>query len=286
MDEAPRFLTTAEVATLLRVRERKVYDLAAAGGIPCRRLTGKLLFPREEIELWLEGTAPGPLPEIVAGSHDPLLEWALRESACGLATAFDGSLDGLERLAAREAALAGCHVFEPETGDWNLGHVAARLGQAPVVVAEWARRQQGVLLAPGLGAQVRSLADLAGRRVVRRQPSSGAGMLLDHLIAEAGGGAPAFTPDLARTETEAATAVLSGAAEAAPGLGALAAQFRLDFLPTAVERFDLVVDRRCWFEPPFQRLLAFCRSPGFAARAESFGGYDVSGLGTIRHNGP
>ena len=56
--DLPDFLTTREVAALLRVKERKVYDLAAAGQIPCRRITGKLLFPRAEIEAWLSG--PGP----------------------------------------------------------------------------------------------------------------------------------------------------------------------------------------------------------------------------------
>ena len=45
---APEFLTTREVAALLRVKERKVYDLAAAGDIPCRRVTGKLLFPKAQ----------------------------------------------------------------------------------------------------------------------------------------------------------------------------------------------------------------------------------------------
>ncbi len=76
------FLTTKELAKLLRVKERKVYDLAAAGSIPCRRVTGKLLFPRAEIESWLRGDGAGlvqeSLPPIVAGSHDTLLDWALR----------------------------------------------------------------------------------------------------------------------------------------------------------------------------------------------------------------
>ena len=54
-ETSPRYLTTKEVAALLRVRERKVYDLAAAGGIPHRRITGKLLFPRAEILAWIEG---------------------------------------------------------------------------------------------------------------------------------------------------------------------------------------------------------------------------------------
>src|SRR3546814_11423370 len=53
MNGGPSFLTTREVAALLRVKERKVYDLAAAGDIHCRRVTGTLLFPRAEIEAWL-----------------------------------------------------------------------------------------------------------------------------------------------------------------------------------------------------------------------------------------
>ena len=119
----PEFLTTREVAALLRVRERKVYDLAAAGDIPCRRVTGKLLFPRGEIEAWIAGekpvparSKPTPAPaDVVAGSHDPLLDWALRESGSGLATFYDGSLDGLERIAAGTAIASGLHVFEPDS---------------------------------------------------------------------------------------------------------------------------------------------------------------------------
>lgn len=291
-EASPTFLTTREVADLLRVKERKVYDLAAAGDIPCRRVTGKLLFPRAEVEAWLAqgmtGAGARPVPaNITAGSHDPLLDWAIRESGSGLATFFDGSLDGLQRMAAGEAAMAGLHVFEAERNDWNLGHVQAALGAAPVVLIEWARRQQGLLLAPGLGGKVTSLAGLAGRRIARRQPSAGAGLLLDHLLDEAGlRDKVDFAADLARTETEAAAAVASGQAEAAPGLAAMARQFGLGFLPTVVERFDLVVDRRAWFEPPFQRLLAFCATPAFATKAKELGGYDLAGHGRVRWNAP
>ena len=113
-------------------------------------------------------------------------------------------------------------------------------------------------------------------------------MLLDHLLAEAGlgKGQIEFVSDVARTETEAAASVASGHAEAAPGLAAMARQFGLGFLPTMVERFDLVVDRRAWFEPPFQRLLTFCASSAFAAKAEELGGYDLGGHGRVIWNGP
>ena len=49
----PAYLTTAEAAEYLRLKERKVYDLVSQGVIPCVRVTGKLLFPRQRIDLWL-----------------------------------------------------------------------------------------------------------------------------------------------------------------------------------------------------------------------------------------
>jgi molybdate-binding protein len=65
----------------------------------------------------------------------------------------------------------------------------------------------------------------------------------------------------------------------------MARQFRLGFAPLMEERFDLVVDRRAYFEPPLQRLLTFTRGPAFAAKAAEMGGYDVSAHGRVVWNG-
>ena len=290
--ESPAFLTTKEVAALLRVKERKVYDLAAEGEIPCRRLTGKLLFPRVELEAWIAGAAAAPAepqaspPNVIAGSHDPLLDWAIRESGSGLATFFDGSLDGLERIAAGEAVAAGIHVFEPDRDDWNRGHVAAKLAGHSVALVEWAKRQQGLILAPGMDGSIKEVADLRGHRVVQRQAMAGGGLLLQHLLTDAGFSEEDVTllAELARTEIEVAAAVAAGDAEAALGLEAMASQFGLSFVPLVRERFDLVVERRAWFEDPMQKLLAFCRKPAFAEKAQALTGYDVTALGTIKWN--
>ncbi len=293
----PDYLTTREVAELLRVKERKVYEMAAAEEIPCRRVTGKLLFPRLELEAWLIGDQPvsstsgqgvRPAPaNVVAGSHDPLLDWAIRESGAGLATFFDGSLDGLTRVESGDALAAGLHVFEPERDDWNIGHVTGALSALPIVLVEWAIRRQGLLVAKELAGTIRGIDDLRGKRLVRRQPAAGAGILLNHLLQEAGVAQDevTFSKDTARTETDAAVAVASGRADAAPGLEAMARQFGLAFVPTQQERFDLVIDRRSWFEPPFQALLEFCRGEAFAAKAEELGGYDLSGHGRVHWNG-
>ena len=88
------------------------------------------------------------------------------------------------------------------------------------------------------------------------------------------------------TGQEVGLAVLEGKADAGIGLRAVARQLRLDFVPLASERFDLVLRRHDYFEPPFQRLLAFAGTEAFRSRAAELGGYDVSGLGRVRYNAP
>jgi excisionase family DNA binding protein len=292
----PEFLTTKEVAALLRIKERKVYELVAEHAIPVSRVTGKLLFPREMIEAWVwrqadwaGGTeALHGRPPVLAGSHDPLLEWALRESGSELAAFFDGSLDGLGRLAAGKAIAAGLHVYEPEAMDWNRGHVGRAVAGMPVVLVEWAWRTQGLVVPAGNPKAIAGLRDLAGRTLIPRQERSGSHILLEHLMREAGpepAGLRLVEPP-ARTEAEVALAVAEGKADAGFAIETVARQFRLDFVPLFRERFDLAVWRRDYFEPPLQKLLAFCRTSAFGKRAEELGGYDISGLGRVHYNGP
>lgn len=285
--DLPTYLTTREMADLLRVKERKIYDLAAAGEIPHSRATGKLLFPRETVLAWIENASEAPAgdgvrPAVLLGSHDPLLEWALRESGSGLAAFFDGSLDGLDRFDHLEGVAAGLHIVEGE--GWNTDLVARRFRFRPVVLAEWAWRNRGIIVAPGNPLGIAAVRDLAGKRVVRRQPQAGSQHLMERLFSQAGIALSEGGP-MARDEREAALAVLDGRADAAFGLAASARQFRLDFVPVCEERFDLLVSRRDWFEPPFQALIAFSRTPAFAQMAETLGGYRIDGIWTPHFNG-
>lgn len=284
------YLTTRELADLLRIKERKVYDLAASQSVPCTKAHGKLLFPRQAILAWLETNSQGldwpgnrRAPDVVLGSHDPLLDWALRESRCALATFFDGSEDGLNRLVNHEGIACGLHL--PEADGWNRHTVAERCGALPVVLVQWAQRARGLLLHPDVAARVRCLADLAGLRVVPRQAQAGAQQLFLKLLAEVPMGTDTirFTAP-ARSEADAATMVAEGKADAAFGLQYFAGQLNLSFVPVLTERFDLLVYRHAWFEPPFQTLVQFCRSDGFRHRAAEMPGYDVSGMGTVHYN--
>ena len=145
-----------------------------------------------------------------------------------------------------------------------------------------------ILLGGDVVRTTRLDAMLAGARVIPRQPGAGSRMLLEHLMAEAGlaeGDAALLDPP-ARNQTDVALAVAEGRADAGVAVAAAARPLKLDFLPLFAERFDLAVWRRDYFEPPLQALFAFARTKAFAERAAALGGYDLSGFGTVHHNGP
>ncbi len=290
------FMTTREVADYLRIKERRVYELVRQRAIPCTRVTGKWLFPRTLIDVWLaesargEGAVAPEAPPIVAGSHDPLLDWAVRESGCGLALLPGGSLDGLERFAKGEARVVGLHIYDAESDGYNAAAVAGTLPLKGLVLIEWARRRQGLVLPAGNPRGIAGLKDLAagGVTVVRRQAEAGSWLLLAQLLERAGLTTDdlAFAGDRAGSETELGLAILEGRAEAGLAVESVARSLKLDFLPLVSERYDLLLRRRDFFEPPVQALFAFARGAAFRARAEQMGGYDVAGLGTVHLNGP
>lgn len=288
-------MTTAEVAAYLRVKERTIYDLVGKGQIPCIRATGKLLFARRLVDRWLESHAEmpdrriAPPPPIYAGSSDPLLERALRACDCGLAVLARGSVDGLERLAAGEATLAGVHLLDPPSGTYNVEAIR-RLVPAPDIVAvRFASRVQGLIVAPGNPLGLTSLADVAARgaRLALRPQGAGSHLLLDVLAARDGialeslvQGAP-----LAQTQADLASLVAEGAADAGLGIEAAARAAGLGFVSLdVVEPFDLVLRRRDYFEPPVQALLAHMRTDVFAEAAARLGGYDVEEAGRVVFN--
>ena len=288
-------MNTREVAAYLRLKERRVYDLVRERAIPFVRATGKLLFPRTQIDAWLAGkrepvaAVAAARPPIIAGSHDPLLEWSVRESRCGLAMLAVGSRAGVDALVRGEALAAAAHWLDSASGEYNVPLVRETLGGVDVVVLEWARRTQGFLLREGNRHRIRKVSDLSRKhvRIAMRQPASGSHRLLTHLLAQAG-----VAPDTlewsaraAHAETEVAAMVRDGQADVAVGIEAAARANGLAFVPLADERMDLIAGRRDVFEPPLQTLLAWARTREFAAQARALGGYDIANTGRVVFNG-
>jgi excisionase family DNA binding protein len=291
-----QLMTTSEVAEYLRLKERTVYEMAAKRQIPVTRATGKLLFSRRQIDRWVEGHTELPNahvaapPPIYAGSSDPLLEWALRESGSGLAVLASGSRDGLARLARGEAVLAGVHIYEPETGDYNTTTVRREVPFPDVVVIRWAEREQGLLVAKGNPLGITALADVFHKRarVMLRPDGSGSRVLFDALVqrSQEDPSRLSVLAGEAQTEADLATAIADGEADCGIGIAAVTKRVALDFVPLGIrEAFDLVMRRRDYFEPPVQKLLRFTHGEAFRKRLHPPGGYDLTTLGQVIFNG-
>ena len=287
-------LDTREVAAYLRLKERRIYDLVRQRAIPHVRATGKLLFPRAQVDAWIAAKGEAPVaaarsrPPIIAGSHDPLLEWAVRESRCGLAILATGSRAGIAALAAGDATAAASHWLDAQSGEYNVPLVRESLAGADVVVLQWARRTQGLLLPQGNPHRVRGIGDLARKRlrIAARQPDAGSHRLLLLLLAQAGiaPGSLDWLPRPTHAETELAAIVREGSADVGLGIEAAARANGLAFIPLATERLDLIAYRRDAFEPPLQTLFAWSRTPQFAAQAATLCGYDVANVGRVEFN--
>ncbi|MCZ8149945.1 MAG: helix-turn-helix domain-containing protein [Roseomonas sp.] len=115
----PNVLTPREAAAFLHPSERSLYELAQTQRPPAAQIGSKWLFPRRQLERWL--AAPAEMPEaeprldpppILAGSHAPLLDWAVRRHCCGAPTPRLPRCAGRDEFAARAARLTGYDIAE------------------------------------------------------------------------------------------------------------------------------------------------------------------------------
>lgn len=287
--------TTAEAAAYLRLKERKIYEMVAEGTVPCTKVTGRWLFPKAELDHWLASSVTRPSgmtrPEsapIVGGSHDPLLEWALRESGSGLATLAVGSEAGFDRFIAGETVAAAVHLHamnDPEA-DANVATVKSRGDLHDAVLIGFCRREQGFLLAPGNPLKIGSVQDVISSRarVAMRPKGAGAQLLLLALLNRAKATLDqllAVSP-ICPTGPDIAQAIRAGRADAGIATRSAANAAGLDFVPIVWEPFDLLLRQRDYFRPPLQALMTFLHSTELAARAKEMGGYDLSGSGSVR----
>jgi putative molybdopterin biosynthesis protein len=283
------YLSTREVAQYLKLNQKKVYALVAAGQLPAARISGKWLFPKHLIDEWVErhtarpasGTFGALLDEMVVlqGSDDWLLWRTIdRFQSCrntAVPVAAVGSLGGLAAVRAGTAHLASCHVDVTEV---------RRQIRDPAWLVSLFQREQGLIFDRSRTRRPASLRAIAGRRLrfAERQEQSGTYRLVHRLLHEAGT-EPTWTPVGPFTShLDLAYAIRSGQADLGVGARIAAAIVGLDFVPLAMESFDLLVPTAVISHPRMAALLEFALDDLQREARQGAPGYTFRQLGRMQ----
>jgi putative molybdopterin biosynthesis protein len=234
---------------------------------------------------------PNLAPERIVrfvGSHDPAVSWiATRYAEIDLRTAmtaeFVGSLGGLTALAEGKAEIAGCHLWDPETGQYNTPYVKRLLPGRKVALIRIGERNLGLVTAAGNPKRIKGLADLARPdvRFVNRQRGSGTRVWLDAQLSALGisGDDIAGYQDEVATHGEVAQAIAEGRADAGVAIATVALNFDLGFASLTWEPYDLVLTSDGWDATQAQGLIKWLALRGTKDAISRLGGYRVGQTG-------
>jgi putative molybdopterin biosynthesis protein len=227
---------------------------------------------------------------VIIGSHDITLdilsdEIRRRGDDLRISSGNVGSLGGLIALRKGASHLAGSHLLDVETGEYNISYIQRYLKGLKVSVFHLVLREQGLILPKGNPKGIRSIQDLARNDVsfVNRQAGSGTRVLLDYRLRLA-----SMDPETIRgygheefTHMAVAVDVLSGVADCGLGIYAAAKALDLDFVPVVEEQYDLVVPSPMLDHSGVQLVLKTIASDSFRERVRTLGGYDPSKSGQL-----
>jgi putative molybdopterin biosynthesis protein len=227
---------------------------------------------------------------VAIGSHDLTLDLlaqflAARGSGRRLSSAHVGSLGGLVALRRGEAHLAGSHLLDPETGQYNISYVKRYIPGQEVQLVTLVGREQGWIVPAGNPLGLAQWADAANPdlKIVNRQRGAGTRVLLDYELGQLGID-PATVRGYQReeyTHLAVAAAVASGTADAGLGIRAAARALQLDFVPLAHERYDLVIPKQHYEDDLLLPLLDLLHDQEFRSAVAAMPGYDVSLMGKL-----
>ncbi|MHB8091793.1 MAG: substrate-binding domain-containing protein [Syntrophales bacterium] len=295
-------MSTKELSSYLNIHEKQIYALIRAGRIPATRLTGKWLFPKKVIDQWIEDNSKEGLAQVkkkreriagallASGSNDPvldILQTCLRKShpEFYIFSANTGSTEGLAALDKGFTDIAWSHLFDPETGEYNVPYLAKLLPHIRAVVVNLFYRELGFLTVSGNPRKIKGFADLTRPdiRFLNRQEGSGTRLLTDFHLKKLNispGSVAGYDNDV-YTHMETGLGIFSGEVDTGIATKAVASIFNLDFIPVVKERFDMICDQSVFFQQGVQALVAELEGDVFRKRVAHLGSYDFTNAGKI-----
>ena len=293
-------LNTKDLADYLNINEKQVYRLIKEKKIPATRITGKWTFPKKLMDEWIIENANENIGVkktrelkdhiVLMGSNDFTIELLSHEltrryPVYSLSFSNVGSIGGLIALGRGSSHIAGCHLFDPDTGEYNLPYLPRYLPDLETIVINLIYRDLGLILRPGNPRNITGIENLAQPkiRIINRQDGSGTRILLDFELKRFGIDSKQINgyEKEVNTHNEVAMAVLSGTADVGLGILSAAKMLGLEFIHITKERYDLVIPEEKFSAKPLTALLEVIKSQKFKAKIEQMGGYDTRDSGKV-----
>jgi putative molybdopterin biosynthesis protein len=295
-----KLLSTKEVAQHLGVNDKMVYTLVAEKGLPASKVTGKWLFPIHLVDQWVEtNTLNYPKTQSIPSSHEGLLvlsgsnDLLLDKTISLFNRTFSeyiavfgnlGSMGGLRALRRNLCHLASSHLIQDEGEEYNFEYANKEFQPAPVIV-NFCRREQGLLIQKNNPKSIKKFEDLKKPKitVVNRSLDTGTRLLFDRLLAKTGIDTQKLNgySNEVNNHMEVGLEILSGRADAGPGIRPVASLLGLEFIPLQWERYDLLIIKERFFDKGIQNFLGLLQSPEFKKIADKMEGYDTAFSGKI-----
>jgi putative molybdopterin biosynthesis protein len=221
------------------------------------------------VEVTLIGAGHKLADLVIIGSHCvglDLLIGRLMQEGISVKSLNVGSTGGLTAAKRGECDLAGVHLMDSATGEYNRPFLTEGLELLPGY-----RRLQGIVFRlgdprfEGRSAEAAAAAAVAdpGCLMINRNAGSGTRILIDQLLK---GARPAGYANQAKTHNAVAVAVAQGRADWGLAIKTVARQYGLGFLPLQPEHYDFVAPKVRLQREPVRRFLELLRDPSVRAR--------------------
>jgi putative molybdopterin biosynthesis protein len=227
---------------------------------------------------------------VAIGSHDLALDLlgsllSGKYPGMSLSSTHVGSMGGIMAMRRGEAHIAGVHLLDEETGEYNVPYVKRYLDSKDYALVNLEHREQGLIVAPGNPKGIQGISDLVkpGVSFVNRQRGAGTRILLDLELKKLGISEDQISgyEHEEYTHMGVAASVANSVADVGLGIRSAARALGLDFVPVAWERYDLLMTKEFLHSSLMDKLLSIISSSEFKGQVESLGGYDLSQSGQV-----
>ncbi len=308
--------TPEEVANILKISRFTVYQMIKRGEMPSCQVGRRIRIEAADLERYIQSVKSDTpaliqnLSPIVRNTADIASRSAigLKDGLiiCGQDVVLDvltkylerklphlrflrqylGSIPALFALYQGTANLATAHLWDGDTGEYNISYVKKILPGQRLLIYNLVHRMEGFYVAKGNPKSIQSWADLtqSGVRMVNRECGAGARVLLDEQLRNLNISSTQITGynNEEPSHLSVASCVARGEADVGVGIEKVALQVpKIDFIPLQKERYDLIFRKNDLNLPQFQELIAVINSASFKNEISGMGGYDITQMGQL-----